>query len=471
MSNGRLFHIAEDTENEERIYIGRRDLLTSSTRTCIAHALNLDRDGLTSTLAQDGGDAFTNEAKDRASSILRLPESPEFFCASGRFAAYSASFLTHYTIWNFGSSVAEPENPITGKSISLDPQWVDYAFERLEVDPDFAGNQGIYLSYYMSIDGQGDIYTTINGHISERGCRYNDDRIFCRYACRSDGTPIPMHTHGWIPPNIFPDCHDNNDTIYVAGGLTSFQSAGKNFLAISPPEYLEEYNDQEDGTGLEYNHELELYYPRITVDRKRYEKEQSLPHVESEALPESRHKRSFEYKLGYLNWECFWIPPPGEIRSYGALPNKIIPTPSKNCVVWECRYKDENMTIEGAGGGSVKARRIKVIGLKPTTRPKREDSDEECFDPEIAVHVPPVGGSLDSIIPDLASICEFTVDNQGNNGIQWAGDDQNIVVSHCRPMDLGNQEEGTQYESVFRIFRYGIPSEEPVSYAVRYTEF
>ncbi|KAK6344605.1 hypothetical protein TWF718_006563 [Orbilia javanica] len=501
-SNGRLAYIAQDGESKTRVSIGVYDLFTWEIRRCTAEALNLDIGGLASIISVEGENAFTDEVKGRSSAFLQLPGSPEFFCTNGRYVVLSASFLTHYTIWDFGGLVVDPGKsmdhksgkPSIGKSFRLDPRWVDYLFERWCAGPDFSDPPPV--AYFMSIDDHGDIYATINGQPPDENLWSPDDRIFYTYACRSNGNPIPMHSNGWIPPNLFGDCHDGPDTIYVASDLVSFQSAGKNFLAISPPGYLDSYtgwqdedsgeqDDDYDRMPLEYWYAQDLYYPRIALDRKRHTRESRL-----------QGKPEFVYRLGYLGSRSFWLPRPDEFRGYEVLGARIIPNPSEDCAIWECRHKKE--VIRTDGGDTITTKRVKIIGLRPTILPINQDQDEELVeegegeaaelvesdplelqertsvaehaDLEAQVERTPAAKSLNSIIPEAASVCELTMDYEANETVQWVGDEQQIILLERRTKNSEGQATGLQYENVFRIFRYGTASREPISFIARYTE-
>ncbi|KAK6497005.1 hypothetical protein TWF481_001984 [Arthrobotrys musiformis] len=482
IANMRLAYLARDPENEAQMHVGLLGLIKPLKRSCVTTAPNIDMEQFASILVEDGKDAFTHEDKGRSSSLLRLPNSPEFFCTSGRFVVFSASFMTHCTIWDFGSHALGSENPITGKSFTLDPEWIDFVFPWWEVSPD-PEDEISRLSYFMSIDDAACIYTTINGNIPDGGCECSNDHVFYSYACRYDGTPIPMYHQGWTLPRVFPDCRDHGGNIYVADDLTSFQSAGQNFLAVSPPTFLSEYShttaeytdDSEGGYGgaVETGDDLDLYYPRIMINRKRRTRD-SPP----------QEKPQYHYTFRYLDRRRFWLAPPEGLYGYEVLGPRVIPIISKDSVIWECRHKRD--VVRQNGGQTIAVKRVKIFGLKPTIIPERENLEEEPPGVEAEGEISQVGvedaepefwrpvdrGSLDPLIPEPTSVCELTMDYDSNHRLEWVGDHQQIILLERRPKEPGNQEPESilEYENVFRVFRYGASPQEPIDYTVQYRE-
>ncbi|EWC46486.1 hypothetical protein DRE_04209 [Drechslerella stenobrocha 248] len=468
VANGRLAYIAQDPEDETKIHVNLLDLNTLHTLTCAATVLDLETQSFASALNATGMDAFTNKANGKSSQVLRLPQSPELFATNGRYIVFSASFLSHFTIWDMkNKSDPQADIDIAGKSFALSPKWLE--FLSWEHNPDFERLPSI--SYHMSLDDRGDIYTTINGNLSEKECMYPDDRYVLRYACTRSGKPIRMKDRVPIPPSKSPEVFSLEDDVHVAGTLVSFSSAGsKNFFNYHPGDIEsrdDEYGESDMGSFV-FGSVLDLQFPRIAFDRKkprRYET-QGTGHPEDwesmvAAFP---YDTNVEYELGYINRQCFWLLPDSDNWRFSIAATRVIPYLSRTCVIWHCLYKDEEKATDD--GGSSTVRRVVIAGVKPTMLPGKAHPDADFF----------YGGNEDvsdadiilSSIPEPASACEVVVDYSKNRKTKWAGDEQCIVLSHYKAREVPEGATEPSYGTVVRLFRYGSAPAGPTSYTVQY---
>ncbi|KAK6335417.1 hypothetical protein TWF696_002195 [Orbilia brochopaga] len=447
IANGRLAYLTQDPRDETSVCVGLQDLITSSTRICNSTVSDVDLATFASTLNNSGMNSYTNEGNEaRPAATLQLQSSPKLFDTNGRFVFFSASFSTHYTVWDMN---LDSETPITGSSFTLDKSWSQFLCEAWQDNPDFQSH--LSLSYYMSVDERGDLYTTISGPIAEKGCVYPGDRFVLRYACTHDGKPIRMKACIPMPPYTNPELHDEQ-TVYKASRFSSFSGGGsQNFFAYSPVDM--EYTEDSPYSTLLFGSVLDLRYPRIVIDRKQAKTRDVFDEFPPSGLI---YDAEVEYSLDYLDKKSFYLLPNDEIWRSTIAATRIIPEPSKRCVIWHCLYQDEEVVTDG--GELSLIRNVKIVGLKPTILPGEDASDEGFY----------IGGSdnmsmaetIDSTIPEPTSVCKITVEYTKNRKIKWAGDDQYIVLSHYRPRKRSNDDrrKGPDFESVFRLFRYGTAS-------------
>ncbi|KAK6513084.1 hypothetical protein TWF506_009248 [Arthrobotrys conoides] len=495
--------MAQDRDEETNITIGLVDLITFATRSFKPTVQDIDFGTYASILNDNGMDSFTNQEKGRSTSILRLPGSPNLFRTNGQHVVFSASFLTHYTVWEIR---IDTKTPIVGKSYSLDPDWNDFLCQIWTDSPDWNGHSS--LSYYLSIDDRCDIYTTINGFLKEKGCFNYYDRFLSRYACRVDGMPYRMKSTAGIPPNRNAELSDS-DPCFVAARLVSFPSGGQNLFSYSPADTKLEEEDSETPRYILFEGNCQRL-PRIVVDRKQSRRDRDWERFyQSDFQPGSKFATDFEYNVQYLNFGAIYRFPASGMPAEKSSQTKVIPDLSPNGVAWQLRYNDEQISAD-EGEEDLVVRRVRIVGLKPTPLSKRssvpKDYDNESLEvsdfgdgtqedqrreeenreqenqeqENRAINVGDLGFGEEATsyflrkenTPEPASICELVLDQNLNRNIRWEGDSQYIVLRHYTPVPVPSGEEPPvpSFTSTFTLFRYGNKVEAPISYSIRYCD-
>ncbi|KAJ6257660.1 hypothetical protein Dda_7447 [Drechslerella dactyloides] len=336
--------------------------------------------------------------------------------------------------------------PITGSSFTLIKPWCQFLCESWQNNPNFDSH--LSPSYYMSVDDVDDIYATINGPIPEKGCVEPGDNYNTRYARRHNGNPILMKECFPMPPSTSPELIDEVP-VRKFSRFNSF-SGGKNqnLMAYSPvdPLYAEDSNTWVFGSVLD------LRYPRIVIDRKQAVQRGQNAYYDKLQSSKSVYDMDVEYSLDYLDKKSFYLLPNDEIWRSTIMSQRVIPEPSKGCVVWLCLYKDDRTLLDN--GELSPIRFVRIVGLKPTVLPGGEADEEWYFGGSETMSMAEM---IDSSIPEPASVCQFNVEYPKNRKLKWAGDDQYIVLSHYRNRERSQEDKrkGPDYESVFRLFRYG----------------
>ncbi|EPS37872.1 hypothetical protein H072_8365 [Dactylellina haptotyla CBS 200.50] len=438
IANGSLAYIAFDNSQDAKIlsfHIGLQDLVTLSTRTCVAEAICHGKVEFATTLSAEGMDAFTREDRGRSTKIP-VPDdlSRTMFCTNGRLVVCSISHLTHCTVWDMSSPL---DATITGKTISLDPGWCRLMKLCLETSQTLNG----YKSFerYMSVDDRGDIY--VNDRHS--ATMIHQARQFCSFR-----GPGGQDCFYFVPS---PSCE-----LQIRG-----ESENDDVEPIFDPTLNDSILDQ--------------YYPRVLLDRKlRREVKDCYERSTKEECDEE-----FEYELGYLG-ELSIYPLPREQRyQRRAERTRVIPEVTDDCVVWQCLSGAHELTF---GSNSYQyVRNVTVIGVRPVVLSELENPPENHFDRRAlrrwaSEHVNPR-------IEAPTSIHEFTIEKVDDIEINFAGDEHAIVLSHYQyrnpDRNPDRNPEGTKYgyqwgsppyATLIRLFRYGDAKSESTSYTVRYTD-
>ncbi|EPS35854.1 hypothetical protein H072_10681 [Dactylellina haptotyla CBS 200.50] len=462
VANGYMAWMAHKSEDTTKIIVGLQDLIGCNRRTFEATILDIDNQSFALTISQEGVDAFADEAKGRSASALWLRQSPEIFCTNGRYICFSASFLTHYIVWDIRTA--------TGKSYTLAPEWVRFLSDMWSEDPGYKNHA--HLSYYLSMDDRGEIYSVINGFLEEMDCVFNYDRFILRYARKRDGKAIYMKDGVMVPPPRNAELNDNTYQPCVAEELISFPGGGRhNLFAYTPADMnLEKgfYDDDPFSTILTSS-EFDLWIPRIVIDRKQPKRD---PSWDPRYPDDGVHDTEFEYKVRYFNKNKTHILPE-EMRGSTTVRNRIVPKPlSPDCIIWQCQWTDETNTTEEET--TKRVRDVKIVGLKPVSYLEYDadiDYDNASDRPNF-----PTGHHLELQAPEPTSVCSLTVDYSEDQAFGWTGDTQHIVLSHYRTRKVTSGQKNMQldFESVFRLFRYGSAREvrggSQVAYSVRYVD-
>ncbi|KAF3182660.1 hypothetical protein TWF788_005974 [Orbilia oligospora] len=358
IADGYMASMVQDREDSTNIIIILVDLITFAEKSFNSTVRNLDYETYASILNDSGTDYFTNREKGQSSHALRLSKSPEFFRTNGRHVVFSASFLTHYTVWEVG---VYSDAPIIGRSYSLDSDWNDLLLDMWTSDATW--DKHLPLSYYLSIDDKCDIYTVINGFLKEMDCIYEYDRYLSRYACRMDGKPYRMKMTAGIPPYRNTELSDLRSGP-VARNLFSFSSGGENLFSYHPADTKLEEMDLQIPRGILLWGDCG-HLPRIVVDKKQPRHDEDWEfHYHADFQPESKFATECEYNIQYLNEEAlYWFLTP-KTRSARTSNARVIPHLSPTSVSWQLQFKDEQIPIEG--GKDLNVRKVKIVGSKPT---------------------------------------------------------------------------------------------------------
>ncbi|EPS45139.1 hypothetical protein H072_873 [Dactylellina haptotyla CBS 200.50] len=467
LDDGCLAYLCCDLDDEEKISISLQDLITGNTRTCTAKILNLDGMEFSSIMREEGPSAFTNPRKGRSSQPLRFPTSPNLICTNGKLVVFSASLLTHVTVWDMSDDLSPEVENITGKTFILDEYWNKFLTRYWEYSSNTETLCIHPRKYYMSIDSDGDIYTVINGYMEARDSMETpSDRFFLRYAIRKNGKPIWMKARTLMPPMWDPELNDRALT-HVARRLDSFTGAGgQNFFAFNPELFREfewpEYSRLMTGSILDER------YPRLVLDMKqpRLEDKDSYIHPEDFLDTGDKYDPDVQYSLNYLGGRrVLYMPPKGHEWNYKSIARRIIPTADAGCVVWHCFNKrvvaakghdGEVAEDEEGAQESVIGKKIRIVGLKPMVIPgeTREEYDDYGE-----------GESMEDVKwvlanrPQPASVCEFEVEG---DRFGWGRDYQYIIGVHCTPGNTIWEEERPAVGDTVRLFRYGVAAGDPV---------
>ncbi|KAK6337060.1 hypothetical protein TWF718_009846 [Orbilia javanica] len=488
IADGYLAWMTQDQDEKSSVSIGFVDLITFAARSFTPTVQDLDFDTYASIINEGGTDSFTDESKGRSSHILRLTGSPELFRTNGLHVVFSSSFLTHFTIWEIST---DGDTPIIGKTYSLDPDWNSFLHGIWTEAPTWKNHTS--LSYYLSIDDEGDIYAVVNGHLEEKDCFYAYDRYISRYACTFDGRPYRTKWTAGIPPTRFSELSDTQSP-YVAARFLGFPSAGQNLFAYSPANTKLEEEDR-DLSREELLEGCLTRLPYIVVDKKqpRHDEEWER-HYRADFLPGSRFSTRYEYDIRYLNPGAIYRFPTPEMLAAKSSNTRVIPILSPTCVVWQLQYDDEPAPMDGEEARNI--RKVRIIGLKPTmlaTAPTPSDdeggenSDDKLVDAEAQkdenndnknkslgdgsnAQIQKKYVFYQNNVPPPASICELMLDQALNRSIRWEGDDQYIVLRHYEPVPAptGEESHALGFTTRFTLFRYGDAEKAPLSYQIYY---
>ncbi|KAK6360313.1 hypothetical protein TWF730_006460 [Orbilia blumenaviensis] len=492
ISNGYMAWMTQDRDddaNTTSITIGLTDLTTFTTRSFKPQIQEHTFETYTEVINQEGTDAFTNPSKPRSSQILLLPNSPQFLRTNGHCIVFSSSFLTHYTVWNLNLS---SETPVTGITHTLDPDWTGFLHDIWTTSPTWSALTT--LTYYLTLDADSDIYTTITGFLPEKDNIYPYDRYLSRYACRSsDGKPYRMKSTAGIPPYRNPELNDLQVS-FIASQLSSFYTGGYNFFNYSPANT--KFEEEEMGATRDMLLQGDWgRVPRIVIDKKqpRHDEDYEVHYKADFEDGASGWATEREYDVQYINpLAVYKTPRDGGVRKWKSSQVRAIPGFGPDCVVWLVQYDDEDVVKDD--GGVVKVRNVRIVGLKPMYRTKvgvaNDDGDDEGGrgeEGEVNMDDEPPNPIDDdaedqepdekpvryvfssSNIPPPASVCEVVLDYKLNRMVKWEGDDQYIVLRHYKPLPVVEGEEPPvpNFESMFTLFRYGDGVGEPVVYDIR----
>ncbi|KAF3187247.1 hypothetical protein TWF225_004399 [Orbilia oligospora] len=523
IADGYMASMIRNREDRTKITITLVDLITFAERSFNSTVQDLDYSTYVSILNDSGTDSFTNREKGRSSQPLQLSNSPEFFRTNGSHVVFSASFLTHYTIWEVGIN---SDAPIIGNSYSLDPFWNGFLVDMWTSDATW--DKHLPLSYYLSMDESCDIYTVIDGYLEERGCFYGYDRYLCRYACRMDGKPYRMKMTAVIPPYRNPDL-GALPSCSIASRLFSFPSGGQNLFSYSPADTKDEEKEAIDM----FPKDMIFFgdrtrFPRIVVDKKqpRHDEDRGFLYHD-DFPPDMEFATEWEYNIQYLDQHAIYRFPTAEMRATRTSTAKLIPHLSPTSVLWQVQIKDEQIPMEG--GEDLNVRKVQIIGLKPTflvrekivykyhdnessNTPHDEDHNDDGNDGEgngdrnndsennngenredegndgQESHSRENNGKdngededsegrmryvfHNENVPEPASVCKMVLDHGLNRRLKWDGDDQYIVLRHYQPIPVppGEEPPVPSFSTMFTLFRYGDEADAPISYNIRYHE-